>query len=177
MLPVAPFQTISGDLGTIVFASLMVLLGGGLFWAGYTGYRGENREIARAHETLATVTASAVGEELEIDGGDMDTTYYPAVSYGYRFDGRDYTGTRVWAGSVDHRGLQTTGFRIWAEEWVGRFPVGSEVPVFVNPSAPEEAFLAVRSRRHQFVVSLATVLAGLALAAWGVSRLLGITFP
>lgn len=160
-----------------LFSVLLVLVGLGLSWAGYRNYGRENREIARAHETRATVTGSAVGEEIELDDGDSDVTYYPAVTYTYRFDGRDYSGSRVWAGPVDGRGLQTTGFRTWAEDWVARFPVGSEVPVFVDPSAPAAAFLAVRSRRYQFATFLATAVAGLGLAAWGVARLFGVSLP
>lgn len=91
------------------------------------------------------------------------TVYTPQIQYEYAAGGRTYSGDRVSFGQSGSSGSQ--GF---AQQVVDRYPLGREVSVHYNPSAPDESVLEAGLPGVVFlpiVVGLVLLLIGGAVAA------------
>jgi hypothetical protein len=85
------------------------------------------------------VQATVLSTDLHVSHSDDGSTYRVDATYRYRFDGRDYTATRV---SV-HGGSDNIGD--YHHDWYRRLEharaYGRSVTAWVNPAAPHEALL------------------------------------
>lgn len=84
-------------------------------------------------ETPCEVTSSLVLSERPTPHSPM--AYRAAVHYGYEFEGKAFTSSRV------RRVQGPSPHREKAEAIVAAFPPGSARTCFVNPARPEEAIL------------------------------------
>ncbi|MHC5027538.1 MAG: DUF3592 domain-containing protein [Planctomycetota bacterium] len=103
--------------------------------------------MERAVETPATIVTSTV-REIRIStsgaggaGGiahrSTSNTYAPAVTFTYEYDGVPRESERVFI-------VPTNGQRSWANEVLRDYPDGAAVVAWVDPDAPDEAFLVHR---------------------------------
>jgi hypothetical protein len=101
---------------------------------------------------IVTSELETVGEKKEGEKRDgIETSYRPAVSYRYRFDGKPHKSERIW-------------FIRWgadsysdAKAVVDRYPKGSQHTAYVNPENPQIAVLE-RGFRPQLLIALAPAL-------------------
>lgn len=72
--------------------------------------------------------------------GRNGVSYYPVVVYEYNIDGQHYTGNRLGFGSPVGVGIQAV-----VAQGLGKYPVGSNLPVYYNPNNPADAVLERRT--------------------------------
>lgn len=142
----------------LIVAALLLAAAG---WAAWLRIR-KRREadaVATWPETKARILSHDVEERFGTDSeGRPDYDYVPRISYRYEAGGSVRTGSRI--------GLENDCFATAsaAEKHLGQWPVGSDVPVYVNPADPDDAVLSRQSAGGWWVVVFFVVLA-LAVAA------------
>ena len=94
--------------------------------------------------------------------GRLDHHYDPKISYEYEVGGRTRQGTRL--------ALETVSFgsRKKAQQYLDARPVGSTVPVFVNPDDPSDSVLTTKASGDWWVpVFFAGLAAAVGLGFFG----------
>jgi hypothetical protein len=118
---------------------LLLLFGGVGVFAIYTGRKSVRQADASQGwpATTGAITEKHVAHSLHTDtDGDSSDSYSPQVSYSYQVLGQQYTGNKISFGfAKSHNSYQK------AEAELTRFPLGSPVTVYYNPSNPAEAVL------------------------------------
>lgn len=104
---------------------IIAIIGLGLTFLGLTKMRNA-AEAKRWPVTKGTVTSSGVAGAIK---------YYPSVFYTYTIDSVVYNSNRISNTSFN------TKNRIVVEEFLKKYPSGSEVKVYYNDSKPSDAFL------------------------------------
>ena len=101
------------------------------------------------------------------------TSYSPEITYKYTVDGKDYTG----------RKFRTLGYsserKIEIEKLISKYPAGSKIKVFYNPSAPGEAAVEKAPAPSKVILIFGTIIICLGLfIIFVISRLaaMGIDF-
>jgi hypothetical protein len=83
------------------------------------------------------ILSSDVTSHRSLDSNGTHSTFYePQVVYEYAANGQTFQSKQVSFGAIS--GMSGTG---WAEGIVGKYPTGSAVQVFYNPSKPSQAVL------------------------------------
>lgn len=78
-------------------------------------------------------------------------SWEPLVTYEYEVDGKPYTSsTVIWEGKW--------GRKSWAQGVLARYPIGSDVTAFVNPSNPAKAYLQRHRRFWIYALGLSGLL-------------------
>ena len=119
---------LTGGLGTVAFVVLATLaISGGL------ATLRSDAQTASWPTVTGTITSSEIETERDMDRRIMHSI---RLRYAYEVDGRRYT----WA-QIQHNA--TTHFRDEAEakRFLAAYPVGQQVPVYVNPGNPQDALL------------------------------------
>jgi len=114
-----------------IFGGIFLLIGLGVMIAGIA-WPAVN--IVRAQswvETPCTIISSTVETNSSSDGD----TYRIAITYGYRFDGRSYTGDRY-----DFSVGSSSGYD-GKQRIVSEYPPNSETVCYVNPNKPAESVI------------------------------------
>lgn len=100
----------------------------------------QERLLGRAVEVPGAITASRVQTSSfrsgsgRASGGSRATTHRPIVEFTYLFDGREFTGDRVFP-------LPQSGGAEWAERVAAGYSPGQSVTALVDPADPATAFL------------------------------------
>lgn len=91
------------------------------------------------------------------------TFYRPSVTYNYEYQGKSYQSRRIIAADINWPKKE-------AEEAVARYPVHSEVTVWVNPARPKIAVLergmAGKSRKYRLVFLIGALIMLGAIVFW-----------
>ena len=114
-----------------------------------------------------TVLSSEVKIETRTShGGSHPTTftfYRPRVTYAYEYQGKRYESRRIIVADINWPKQE-------AEEAVARYPVHSEITVWVNPARPKIAVLehgmAGKSRKYQLVFLIGALFMLVAIVFW-----------
>ena len=142
------------------------LLLAGLLFAGVGsfGYVKEKEALEAGEPVEAEILSSRVVEEESTSSTrrngrrrtETSTTYYPSITYRYEVEGKDYRSSKVTPGF----GRSSKG-REWAEQIVAEHPEGAVTTAFVDPAAPDRAFLVEESSRVLYFIFIGV---GVALA-------------
>jgi Protein of unknown function (DUF3592) len=120
-------------VGTLLFAGFIFF---GACWTVLAWFvLSRSRRTARWPQTTGTIIASDVKRVESLDP-DSAASYEPHIRYAYSVSGRDYENDTITL-NVQVTNLVPRG----AEAIRNRYPVGSQVVVFYNPSAPENSVL------------------------------------
>ncbi len=117
-----------------------------------------------------TVLSSEVKIETRTShGGSHPTTftfYRPRVTYSYEYQGKSYESRRIIVADINWPKQE-------AEEAVARYPVNSEVTVWVNPARPKIAILehgmAGKSPKYQLVFLIGALFMLVSIVFWFVA--------
>jgi hypothetical protein len=115
-------------VGCLVAIPLLFVLLGAWLWGS------DAVRLLRWRATPAVVGISTIEQ---VRGSKGSVTWAPRVGYHYVVGGRSYTSTRVLPGN-ESRG------RRWATAIADRYPAGLQTTAYVDPAAPERAFLVRR---------------------------------
>jgi hypothetical protein len=130
------FGLFAGIAGAICTTAIPILILGGL---GYFLYKRNQQSMAYRQSTQkwlsATGTILMSSVQSQYTGGSHST--YPVVVYTYNVDGKNYQSQRIKAGE------QFLNVRIagQAQATVNRYPIGTTVTVYYDPSNPVESAL------------------------------------
>lgn len=125
-----------------ILVFVTILLGLGLIAGpvGYYGWAGWRTSVARewpqADGRILKSNVRVAESDRGPREGNTQPTYYPDIVFGYRVDGRDYTGQRVWL--TGHDGSKNFDD---ARAVMDAYPAGSAVKVLYNPEDPADAAL------------------------------------
>lgn len=109
-----------------------------------------------SHDILASSSTDSEGRS--------ESSYEPKLSYDYEVNGRPFTGTRL---SLDGESFSS---RQKAQKYLDERPIGSEVPVYVNPADPSDAILSTKAGGDWWVpVLFLGLAAAVALGLFGSS--------
>ena len=87
------------------------------------------------------VNISRIGHRV----GKGNTSDFPVIEFTYKVDGEEYTNQSISPGSA-------TNDNIYIREMLKRFPVGAEVPVYYDPSAPGISYLTKSSPFERYIL-------------------------
>lgn len=130
-----PRLSVGSDGGSSALSALLAIVVG-LAVLGYGGYdyAQQSDAVSNAVEVNATITEKGLDSVSKRRGG---TDYRPTVTFEYRYEGTNYTGTDVYPAST------TSDFdaKSAARSDVAAYEVGEPVTAYVDPSSPSEGFL------------------------------------
>ncbi len=114
----------------LAFVALLVWAGVALFW----GARAIELEDAR---TWPTVQGTVIDQRVtEVIGSKGRRSYRPEIRYAYPTPGgQTQYGTRI------HSAAEPAKDRSWAQTRLSGFPVGKNMPVYVDPADPRVSLL------------------------------------
>ena len=144
----------------------MAIGGGSFFWLHQSVATARQWPMAEGQVVEARVEDLwARGSQSR--GSSSDTRYVPVIVYAYQADGQLHQSDRIWRS--EYRGWGSQG-RVQA--FVGNYPVGTRVPVHLNPSDPADAALLIPDAPWWplVFVPLGILIAGL---GWMIPRLFG----
>jgi hypothetical protein len=130
----------SGLLITIVSVicsvALPLLILGGL---GYFLYKRNQQSMAyrQSTQTWQSTTGTVVMSSVQRKHTGKSYSHYPVVVYMYQVNGQQYQSQRIKAGE-QFLNVRLSG---QAEATVQKYPIGSMVTVYYNPSNPAESVL------------------------------------
>lgn len=116
------------------FFGLVILSGLGLWWHAWKLHQ-ESERIPLWPSVEGQILASKVDTFSDRDGTIEHRRYQARVSYSYWVKKVNFRGQRVGLDSV------STSDSADAERIVRRFPVGTKVPVYYDPTDPNQAVL------------------------------------
>lgn len=87
-----------------------------------------------------TVLSASIYEHTRVNSDGAITRYTPLVSYSYSVDNQAYVGRRLAFRPYDE---VSYGDRLLAQRELDPYPVGSQVKVYYNPQAPDQASLRI----------------------------------
>jgi hypothetical protein len=118
---------------------LLLIFGGAGIFAIYTGRKSVRQADASQGwpATTGKITDAHVSYSSGMDSdGDSTDSYSACVSYEYQVLGQLYTGTKISFGFA-----KAHNSRGQAENDLARYPLGSQVTIYYDPSNPTEAVL------------------------------------
>lgn len=116
--------------GVLVFLVVSVAVAG---YGGYD-YLQQSEAVRDAVEVDATVVETGVEQE---SGRRGRVDHVPTATFGYSYDGEEYTGNSVFPGSV----TPDYDTESAAREVVAEYEAGDTVTAYVDPASPGNAFL------------------------------------
>ena len=133
--------TVSSGLLTVVVSIicsvlLPLLILGGL---GYFLYKRNKQSMAyrQSTQTWQSTTGTVVMSSVQRKHTGKSYSHYPVVVYMYQVNGQQYQSQRIKAGE-QFLNVRLSG---QAEATVQKYPIGSMVTVYYNPSNPAESVL------------------------------------
>jgi len=115
--------------------SLFVLVAGvAIVGVGGYAYTVESASLANNVEVTAEITGTSVEQAGSTRGTE---SYVPVVTYRYSFRGESYTSNKIYPG-INQPQYED---RATARTHLSEYTVGESVPAYVNPDAPDEAYL------------------------------------
>ena len=114
-----------------------------------------------------TIQSSEVKKETRTShGGSHRTTftfYRPSVTYNYEYQGKNYQSRRIIVADINWPKKE-------AEDVIARYPVNSNITVWVNPTRPKIAVLergmVGKSQKYQKVYWVGALFIGVAIITW-----------
>lgn len=125
----------AGDETNLRKALVLVLIGAGVIWFGYSDYTTQEERVENAIE----VDAEILDTDVDRRSGSSSTTYYPSVEFEYTYEGTTYTSSNVHA--TESRSGHSS--RSSAESVTDDYPEGDTVTAYLDPNEPGAAFLDV----------------------------------
>jgi len=113
---------------------VVLLVGLGIAGMGAYSYVADSASLDDRVRVTAEVTEIGVEPVVTSRGR---TSYVPVVAFQYRFRGTSYTSDRLYPG----RSQPQYGDRATAQERTSAYAVGQSVTAYVDPDAPDQAFL------------------------------------
>lgn len=138
---------------------LLLLVAVGIVGYGAADYAQSTSAVRESVETEATITELDVETHSVKAGTGSNVKHQPVVEFTYTYDGEQYTGDRLFAGSVPPRYDTESA----ARDAIDRYERGETTTAYVDPDAPETAFLRNETSNRQFVF----IGVGLVLTAFG----------
>lgn len=138
---------------------LLLLVAVGMVGYGAADYAQSTSAVRESVETDATITELGVETRSNQAGTGSSIKHQPVVEFTYTYDGEQYTGDRLFAGSIPAR-YDTEAA---ARDAIRRYERGATTTAYVDPDDPETAFLRNKTSNRQFVF----IGVGLVLAAFG----------
>lgn len=136
----------------------MLLLAIGLMAAGH-GVKNV-RKIAFA-KNWKPVLGRIVFSEVMTNSSGKDESFQVNIRYRYRVRNTQYLGSEPFFGSRQ----KIFRMRKLAEKWTDRYPIGQDIPVFVNLENHQESTLNRRfGDDHQTILVIGILLVGLGIA-------------
>ena len=126
---------------------LLVVVALGVVGYGAVDYAGQTDALEDAVAVEATVIEAGV--ETTSTPGTGDVEFRPTVRYRYSYDGSAYTGTDLFPGSV----APTYDTESAAREALAGYEPDAAVTAYVDPAAPEAAFLEDRPSNTPLVIA------------------------
>ncbi|OIB56503.1 DUF3592 domain-containing protein [Natrialba sp. SSL1] len=117
-------------------ALLLLLVGAGVIWLGYSDYTTQEERLENAVEVDAEIVETDV-DRRSSSSGSSGSTYYPVVEFEYTYEESTYTSSNLHAS--DSRSGHSS--RSAAQSIVAEYPEGEQVTAYLDPSEPEAAFL------------------------------------
>ncbi|ADD04315.1 DUF3592 family protein [Natrialba magadii ATCC 43099] len=139
-------------------ALLLLLVGAGVIWLGYSDYTTQEERLENAVEVDAEIVETDV-DRRSSSSGSSGSTYYPVVEFEYSYEESTYTSSNLHAS--DSRSGHSS--RSAAQSIVAEYPEGEQVTAYLDPSEPETAFLETEESNSPFLwmgVGVLFVLAG-----------------
>jgi hypothetical protein len=156
-----------GKIGSALFCLLFAVSFGGVgAWATYT--IAATLQTAWQSRDWVKVRATIDAADLRTGGGDS-TTHQAQASYRYRFNGQQYSGTRLGVSALGG----SDNIDDWHEQIAARLAdartAGIPITVFVNPVNPAEAVVdrAIRWKEILFLTPFSVVFGGVGIGAFG----------
>jgi len=120
----------------------LLFLGLGIFLIYRTQQSKKKAQLSQGWpSTQGQVTDSHVSRSVSTDSdGDTSTSFSARVEYTYQIGGQVYTGHNIAFGFNPSYSNQSK-----AQADAARYPVGSQVPVYYDPSKPSDAVLERQS--------------------------------
>ncbi|SDY23136.1 DUF3592 domain-containing protein [Halobellus clavatus] len=121
---------------TLAGALLYVMIG--LAIASYGGY--DYVQQTEAVRDSVQVNATVTELSIETDSGTSSNPgieYDPTVEFEYRYNGTQYTGTKLYPADIE----QNYETRSGAESAIEGYEQGAETTAYVEPDEPSDAFL------------------------------------
>lgn len=130
----------------MLFWSLFIVVG-----VGFT--RHQLNLLRRSTPVQSEIVARSVISRPNRDG--TDTEYEPESVYRYQFDGRTFTGTRIYPFKVSFEsGAAGELARAIADE----YETGQKITAYVNPDEPSQAFLRLHFAPYIFILFAVTMI-------------------
>jgi hypothetical protein len=134
------------------------------------------RQLKRLRRAEGTVISS---EARRVDSRDGSEGYIPVITYQYRFNGRDYTGTTESTSDPSQGSMMT---RLWAtpmarsaaEMVCSRFTPGSPCTVYPDLSDHSRSTLRMATPASQRSILLAVIAAATAILVAGLFMILNV---
>ncbi|WP_336325787.1 DUF3592 domain-containing protein [Halovenus sp. HT40] len=133
-----------GGIPVTVTRTTAILLLVGFAFAGYGGYDYVQQQAAI--EDAVAVEATITETDLEETGG-RGVSYDVQIEYIYQYQGTEYTNDERFPGSIS----PTYDTRSKAESVLDRYDTNETVTAYVDPAAPEAAFLERRTTNGPFL--------------------------
>lgn len=114
---------------------LLLLVGVGLLWLGYSDYATQEDRLENAIEVEAEILETEV--DRRSSGSSSSSSYYPQVEFAYTYEGTTYTSSNIHATDAE----SGHSSRSSAESVLEAYPEGETVTAYVDPDEPGEAFL------------------------------------
>jgi|GEM_PF-804517 len=130
-----------GPISNIV----IILVGVGLLFFGYTGFTGQNQALENPVNVSATVTETGIDEDSSRRGG---TDYQPEIKFEYSFEGQEYESSNMYPGGQAPKDYNLESN---AKEVVDRYSQGSQITVNVPPENPGEAFIKAKKTSNPLI--------------------------
>jgi hypothetical protein len=127
----------------VVRGLLLLLLGSGMVYGGWTLHQESQQAMENAIETEGTVISTGI-DEIEVandEGSGTHMEYAPEVRYRYSYEGETYTSTSICPGSAEVCAAAEHGDRDDAESFISRYPEDETVTVYVVENDPTMSFL------------------------------------
>jgi hypothetical protein len=143
-------------LWTQIAAGVCLLIFGGLLF-NLVRMRGRMQAARNWSKTEGVITVSMVDQPPQHASDDLNDAT-PIIRYRYRVGGRDLESDQVAIGGLP---MMT---RVLAGKFVGRYPVGARVDVYVDPQDPKQVLLQPAEPRTITALVAFTIAFGLASA-------------
>jgi hypothetical protein len=149
-------ENLAGPLiGTLCVGFFFLLfLGIGIFLIYRTQQSKKKAQISQSWpSTTGQITDSHVSRSQSTDSdGDTSTSYSARVAYTYQVGGQTYSGQNIAFGFNPSYSNESK-----AQADAARYPVGSQVPVYYDPTKPSDAVLARQASGSNVVMILGII--------------------
>ena len=117
-------------------ALLYVIIGLAIASYGGYDYLQQTEAVRESVEVDATVTELSI-ETTSGTSSNPGVNYEPAVKFEYRYNGTQYTGTKVYPADIE----QNYETQSAAESVIEEYEQGAETTAYVEPAEPNDALL------------------------------------